>query len=117
MSVNEIGCCGAYCRTCPVMRQGACGGCKIGYRSGDRDLTKARCKIKVCCIQKGFNSCADCDGLDSCETIQGFYGKKGYKYRKYREAVEFIREHGYNRFLIVADGWKNQLGPYPKNQP
>ena len=78
----------------------------------DRDIKKARCKMKVCCIGKGFNSCADCESYDTCEIGQGFYSKKGYKDKKYEEATLFVREKGYSKFLVIADGWKNQYGNY-----
>ncbi len=114
MSVLEIGCCGAYCKTCKEFRNDRCRGCKIGYTDGKRDIKKAKCKMKVCCIGKGFNSCADCEIYNTCEIIQGFYRKKSYKYRKYEEATLFIREKGYTKFLAIADGWKNQYGKYRK---
>ena len=68
--------------------------------------------MKVCCIEKGFNTCADCTIYSACATIQGFYGKKSYKYKKYREATLFIREKGYGNFIKMADGWTNQYGKY-----
>jgi hypothetical protein len=88
-----------------------CLGCKLGYGSGGRDISKAKCKIKVCCM-RGYNSCADCAEYSSCNTIQGFYAKNGDKYRKYREATEFIRANGYDKFLAIADGWKRAYGKY-----
>ena len=112
MSVLEIGCCGAYCRTCREMRSGKCQGCKIGYENGTRDITKARCKMKVCCIGKELATCADCESFAACETINSFHGKSGYKYKKYRQALQFIAEHGYRAFLKIANGWKNQYGRY-----
>lgn len=68
--------------------------------------------MKVCCIENGLNSCADCENYTTCEIIQGFYNKNGYKYKKYREATSFIRDRGYSSFLEIADGWKNQYGKY-----
>ncbi|MBN1782572.1 DUF3795 domain-containing protein [bacterium] len=112
MSIEDIGCCGAYCGTCPVIRAGACRGCKTGYRSGERDISRARCRIKICCIRKGYQSCADCTDYESCGTIQEFHHRNGYKYKKYREAIVFIIGNGYDRFLKITDGWKNQVGPY-----
>ena len=55
--------------------------------------------MKVCCIEKGLNTCADCDNYSTCEVIQGFYGKKSYKYKKYEEAALYIREKGYSIML------------------
>ncbi|MCP4703612.1 MAG: DUF3795 domain-containing protein [candidate division Zixibacteria bacterium] len=114
MSIEEIGCCGAYCRTCKEFTENRCYGCKLGYSDGTRKISKAKCKIKICCMGKKYNSCADCDEYNSCPIIQGFYNKKGYKYKKYQEAVEFIRANGYDKFIVMADGWNNQYGKYRK---
>ncbi len=110
MTIEQIGCCGAYCRTCKVYTQKLCAGCKIGYTDGKRDISKARCKIKVCCIKKGHDSCADCSELNDCKTAGSFYLKKGYKYGKYKEAVLFIKTNGNKKFLKIADEWKNAYG-------
>ncbi len=112
MSVEEVGCCGAYCGTCKALRGGHCRGCKLGYDTGDRDLSRARCKVKVCCMTKGHNSCADCNEYDSCDTIQTIHQKNGYKYGKYRDAIAFIRANGYAKFLSIADRWKHAYGRY-----
>jgi hypothetical protein len=112
MSILYIGCCGAYCRTCPEYRNNRCQGCKIGYDNGERDIKKAKCRMKICCIEKALNTCADCDSYSTCAIIQRFYSKKSYKYKKYEEATLFIREKGYRYFLEIADGWKNQFGKY-----
>ena len=115
MPSTEIGCCGAYCGTCRELTEGKCSGCKLGYDTGERDLAKARCKIKVCCISKvGLaHTCVDCSGYVSCNTLQDFYSKKGYKYKKYKESMEFIRIHGYDSFLKNANKWKGAYGRLP----
>lgn len=71
--------------------------------------------MKVCCIRKQYNSCADCDEYSSCDIIQGFYKKDGYKYKKYKEALDFIRANGYGEFITIADGWRMQYGKYKEN--
>jgi len=110
--ILKIGCCGAYCKTCRALADGSCRGCKLGYDSGERDINKAKCRMKVCCLRdKGFNTCADCQELASCETIRSFFAKKGYKYKRYEQSIEYIREHGYERFVAAANNWK---GPYGK---
>jgi len=114
MSIEEIGCCGAYCRTCRVYQESLCQGCKLGYASSERDIAKAKCAIKVCCLKRAFQSCADCTQYDSCAIIQRFYRKNGAKYRKYREATQYIRTNGYDQFIAIADGWKMQHGRYPQ---
>lgn len=112
MSKVEIGSCGAYCKTCRVYLEGICIGCKIGYVDGTRDISKAKCKMKVCCIKKGYSSCADCTEYQSCMTLNEFYNKNGFKYRKYKQANEFIRQNGYDKFFEIADKWKNAYGKY-----
>ena len=112
MSIEEIGCCGAYCGTCIVIKENLCQGCKLGYADSIRDISKAKCKIKICCLRKQYNSCADCNEYDSCDIIQGFYKKNGYKYKKYKEAIEFIRSNSYEEFIKIADTWKMQYGKY-----
>ncbi|OPZ90454.1 MAG: hypothetical protein BWY74_02324 [Firmicutes bacterium ADurb.Bin419] len=112
MSVEEIGCCGAYCRTCSVFVQQACKGCKLGYENGERDISKAKCKIKVCCVKMQHKSCADCVEYSACTILNEFYDRNGYKYGKYKQATEYIKENGYDTFLNIADNWKNAHGKY-----
>ena len=112
MSLEELGCCGAYCRTCKVYHQKLCAGCKLGYADKTRDLAKAKCKIKVCCITKEYSSCADCTEYETCAVIQPFHNHDGYKYGKYKQAVAYIRDNGYETFFKIADGWDNACGKY-----
>lgn len=112
MSIEEIGCCGAYCGTCKVRKENKCHGCKIGYTDGSRDISKAKCKIKVCCLSNQHNSCADCIDYILCNIIQEFLSKNGYKYKKYKEALDFIKANGYKKFISIADKWKMQYGKY-----
>lgn len=105
-----VGCCGAYCRTCRPLLEGFCKGCKLGYSGSQRRLESAKCRIKVCCLTRDLETCADCSELFSCDIINEFFGKNGYKYRKYRESLEFIRAHGYAAFLAQADSWKGAYG-------
>lgn len=107
-----IGCCGANCETCRVLKDAVCKGCKIGYESGERDIKKAKCGIKRCCIAKNYCTCADCEDYPACSVIRSLHQKNGYKYKKYKEAIEFIRVHGYERFLEVAGKWTMQYGKY-----
>lgn len=106
-----VGCCGAYCKTCRALAEGACKGCKLGYDTGERDIGKARCRIKLCCFgEKRLETCAECQDYDKCDIISGFHNKKGYKYKKYRESLEFIRKYGYGKFAESAAGWNGAYG-------
>ena len=113
MSIIEIGCCGAYCKTCRTSATGNhCRGCKLGYEEGERDINKARCRIKVCCFkERKLETCADCPDYSTCEIIYSFHDKSGYKYKKYKQSIEFIKKNGYAKFIEMANDWN---GPYGK---
>ena len=110
MSVIEIGCCGAYCKTCKAYAAGSCKGCKTGYEDGSRDISKAKCAMKVCCIGRGLSSCAYCKDFESCETVGSFYSKNGYKYGKYKQSALFIKKNGCEEFIKTAESWTNAYG-------
>ena len=106
-----IGCCGAYCKPCPPYVEGSCKGCKLGYDTGERDISKARCRIKLCCFKdSGFETCAECPEVEACDIAGDFHARRGRKYGKYRQALEFIRKNGYARFIKAAAGWTNACG-------
>ncbi|MBU0528298.1 DUF3795 domain-containing protein [bacterium] len=110
-SKRHIGCCGAYCMTCKPYVDGYCKGCKLGFDTGERDISKAKCKIKLCCFSDNkFDTCGDCSKLKSCNIIGSLYSKKGYKYKKYKKAIEFIKKNGYSKFIKLADKWKDAYG-------
>lgn len=112
MTVREIGCCGAYCRTCRGLREGGCRGCKLGYGTGKRDIDKARCRIKVCCFkERKLETCADCPNYP-CEILEIHWSKKGWKYKQGRKQLEFIRKNGYGEFMKRANKWKDCRGRF-----
>ena len=113
---EEIGCCGAYCRNCREYRK-TFKGCKPGYLAGSRELSRAKRKMKKCCLTKSHITCVDCEEYDSCEIIQAFINHPGYKYSKYKQALEFICAHDYATFLKAAEHWKNAYGKYPAQDP
>ena len=113
MGKADMGCCGAYCGTCKVKAASACKGCGWGYAEGLRELEKAKCPVKRCGLGKGFSSCAECPEAESCGILGEFHGRNGEKYRKYRQAIQYIRRFGYPAFFAVADGWKDAKGKYP----
>ena len=110
MPIELVGCCGAYCGTCPPLKDGSCKGCKLGYETGERDLSKARCPMKVCCLTKRLDSCADCPTYAKCKVMHIFQSKKGHKYGRYKQSIEYIRAHGYEGFLKKTKDWKRAYG-------
>jgi hypothetical protein len=116
MTIKEIGCCGAYCKTCITWQkqkypnERTCRGCKLGYELGKRDSRKAKCKIKVCCfVERKLETCADCPDYP-CEVLEVFWDKKGWKYKQYKKQLEFIKHDGYQEFLRIANTWKGPRG-------
>jgi len=116
MTIREIGCCGAYCKTCITWQKEkypnelTCRGCKLGYELATRDPGKAKCKIKVCCfVKKQLETCADCSDYP-CEVLEVFWNKNGWKYKQYKKQLEFIRQNGYDKYLDNADNWKRAHG-------
>jgi len=117
VTIKEIGCCGAYCKTCieewqkkKYPDERTCRGCKLGYESGERALSKAKCEIKVCCFrERELETCADCPDYP-CEILGKFWSKKGWKYQQQKKQLEFIRQNGYEEFLARANNWKGPRG-------
>jgi len=116
LAIREIGCCGAYCKTClkwqmeKYPNETHCRGCKLGYEAGTRDAGKAKCRMKVCCfVEKKLETCADCESYP-CAVLEAFWSKKGYKYGQYRRQLEFIRRSGYEKYLRCAKTWKRAHG-------
>ncbi len=106
-----IGCCGAYCKTCKPFIENYCKGCKLGFDTGGRDINKAKCRIKLCCFRdRKFDTCADCSDFASCRIIDNFHDKSVYKYKKYKQAIEFIKKNGYPKFTKLAKKWKGAYG-------
>ena len=89
-----------------------CKGCKPGYLDGSRELSRAKCKMKKCCLTGGCVTCGDCEEYASCEIIQSFLNHPGYKYGKYKQALAYIRAHA--AFLNAAKHWTGAYGKYPE---
>jgi hypothetical protein len=106
-----IGCCGAYCKNCKPYVDGYCKGCRLGYESGERNISKAKCKIKLCCFKdNNFETCADCDKFSNCEIFNGRFRVGTRDHKKYQESLFFIKNSGYDKFILRADKWKGTYG-------
>ncbi len=110
-SKTYIACCGAYCRTCKPYNEGHCKGCKIGYESGERDIDRAKCKIKLCCFRDNkFDICSECDKFSNCKIFNGRFKVGTRDNKKYQEALVFIKKNGYSKFIELADQWTGPCG-------
>lgn len=72
--------------------------------------------MKKCCVSKKFTSCADCNEINSCLISQEFYSKTGYKYKKYKQAIDYIRSNDYPIFLKQTEKWTMQYGKYEEEK-
>ena len=108
---NYISCCGFYCKTCKEFTAGLCKGCKIGYDKGVRDISKAKCKIKICCFkEKNLTSCAECKEFPDCTIISNRFKVGTYQNRKCLEALHFIKDNGTSNYIKSANSWKSHYG-------
>jgi hypothetical protein len=57
--------CGLYCGNCKQFKKGKCPGC--------RENEKAKwCKIRTCCIENNYDSCADCKNESSVKDCKKY---------------------------------------------
>ena len=88
--------CGLYCGACRRLLAGKCAGCA--------DNEKATwCKVRACCIENGYRSCADCtlvDDVVNCEKYNNFIAKLfGLIFRSNRKACIYrIKAIGLENF-------------------
>ncbi len=84
--------CGLYCGVCEAYLKEKCPGC--------HDNEKARwCKVRACCLEAGYSSCADCrEFLDpkDCRKFHNFISRIiGFVLRSDRGAcIAQIRQKG-----------------------
>ena len=108
---NYISCCGAYCKTCKELIDENCKGCKLGYENGERDINKAKCKIKLCSFKdNNYITCSDCDVFTNCDIYNSRFKVGTYNNKKYLGVLIFIKENGYDSFIKIADTWKRHQG-------
>jgi len=88
--------CGLYCGACKSHLKGKCPGC--------HDNTKAGwCKVRTCCIEHSYRSCADCTIFEDprdCGKLNNFFARlMSLVFRSNRFAcLALIREKGYEEY-------------------
>ncbi len=88
--------CGLYCGACKKYRVGKCPGCHENNKA-------TWCKVRSCCMENGFASCADCkeytDIMD-CKWFNNFMSKIfGFVFNSDRNAcIQRISEVGMEAF-------------------
>ena len=103
---QHIAACGLYCGACRKFLNGKCPGCK----PSDADKSDLRapvakehqwCKIRKCCHEKGFHTCAECNkDVKECKIHNNFVGKIfAFLFNSDRAAcIHDIQEHGEESF-------------------
>ena len=93
-SPQQIAACGLYCGACKKFLDGKCPGCKENEKA-------SWCKIRKCCQEKGFHTCAECDkDVKECKIHNNFVGKIfAFLFNSDRAAcIHYISKHGEEAF-------------------
>lgn len=91
--VNLIAYCGLYCGACKAYLSERCPGCRENSKAA------SWCKIRVCCADHGYSSCAECaefKNVSDCKKFNNFMSKLfGLLFKSDRKAcIEQIRSQG-----------------------
>jgi hypothetical protein len=90
--VNLVAFCGLYCGACRAYLKDHCPGCKENTKA-------AWCKIRTCCIESKYASCADCmdfTDVNDCKKFNNIISNTfALVFRSNRKAcIEQIRSKG-----------------------
>lgn len=95
-----IAACGLYCGACRKFLKGKCPGCKGNEKA-------SWCKIRKCCLEKGFHTCAECDkDVKECRIHNNLVDKLfAFLFNSDRSAcIHHIKKHGEEAFAkTMAD--------------
>ena len=97
--------CGLYCGACTRYLKDKCPGCSENEKA-------SWCKVRSCCNENSFASCADCtqyDDISQCGYLNNFIAKVfGFIFRSDRKAcLVAIKNDGYEAFAReMADSGK-----------
>ena len=93
---NLVSYCGLFCGACPKYLKEKCTGC--------HEYEKATwCKIRTCCVENNYQSCAACEDfndVNECKKFNNFFARAiSFILRSDRKAgVDFVKEKGYEEF-------------------
>ena len=99
---NLIAHCGIYCGACPTFSSGKCIGCR--GNSPKSAVMFKKCKVKPCCADNGFFTCADCTIYASTKECKK-YNPLLLKFASWIESsdrsksIEMIQTKGTTEFL------------------
>ena len=100
--MNLIAHCGLYCGACPSFVSGKCDSCR--GNSAKSAIVYKKCKVKPCCVDNGFFTCADCTICTSTKDCKK-YNPLLLKFASWIESsdrsksIEMIQTKGITEFL------------------
>jgi hypothetical protein len=109
VDTNLVAYCGLYCGACGRYLKGSCLGCHENAKAG-------WCKVRSCCIEREYSSCADCKDLsdpNQCDKFNNIFAKVfALIFNSNRQAcVLKIRELGLEGYTAHMAGLKRQSLP------
>jgi hypothetical protein len=93
---NLIAYCGLYCGACSRYLSEKCPGCQKNEKA-------SWCKLRKCCIENGYKSCADCQkfsDVNGCKKFNNVFSKIfAVLFKSNRKGcIEKIRQIGYDNY-------------------
>lgn len=91
-----VACCGLYCGSCKKYLMEKCSGCRKNEKA-------SWCKVRSCCIDNGYASCADCKLVSDAKDCKKFNNFISNVFRIIFKSdrgacVEMIKKTGYENF-------------------
>jgi hypothetical protein len=107
--VNLVAFCGLYCGGCRAYLNEHCPGCKENKKAG-------WCKIRVCCLDNNYKSCAECidfKDVDDCRKFNNAISKIfAFVFRSNRQAcIRQVRDNGLNGHAEIMTRVKKHTLP------
>ena len=90
---NSIAYCGLICKLCFLASQ--CDGCKTENNKCDKNCSDTGCFQKICCENKKYNGCWECEKIYECN--EGIYNLGNMS--KIKAFAICIREDGVEEFI------------------
>lgn len=105
---NLVSYCGFYCGACPSYIKGKCKGCKGD--SPDCGVGYQACKVKPCCVQNGYLTCAQCKKhVKDCKDYNPLSIRFGefISQTSRNKGIEMIKEKGLKEFMefMISKKW------------
>lgn len=95
-NIGPVAVCGLYCGACRTFEKQKCPGCLKNEKA-------TWCKIRQCCIENQYASCADCKliAFEACKKFNNMIGKIfSILFKSDRQAcIRKIKTGGYEAFV------------------